>query len=61
MFRVPRAAAALLRSQHGPARMGARSMSGASEKLWGGRFEKDTDKAAVDWAESLTCDNEMVR
>jgi argininosuccinate lyase len=31
-----------------------------SGKLWGGRFEKDTDPDAVNWAESLTCDEEMV-
>ena len=32
----------------------------ASQKLWGGRFEKDTDQAVVPWAESLSCDEEMV-
>jgi len=31
-----------------------------SQKLWGGRFEKDTNEAVVPWAESLTCDEEMV-
>jgi len=34
--------------------------STGSDKLWGGRFEKDTDASAVEWAESLTCDEEMV-
>jgi len=32
----------------------------ASQKLWGGRFEKDTNESVVPWAESLTCDAEMV-
>lgn len=31
-----------------------------SAKLWGGRFEKDTDASVVSWAESLTCDEEMI-
>ena len=31
-----------------------------SQKLWGGRFEKDTDDRVVAWAESLTCDEEMI-
>lgn len=37
-----------------------RGLATSSTKLWGGRFEKDTDARAVNWAESLTCDNEMV-
>ena len=36
------------------------STTGQSGKLWGGRFEKDTNEAVVPWAESLTCDDEMV-
>jgi argininosuccinate lyase len=43
-----------------PTTMFARSASGQSEKLWGGRFEKDTNETVVPWAESLTCDEEMV-
>ena len=38
----------------------AEASSEGSGKLWGGRFEKDTDPNAVNWAESLTCDEEMV-
>ena len=39
----------------------ARFFSGAtSDKLWGGRFAKDTDTRGITWAESLTCDEEMV-
>jgi len=34
---------------------------GSSVKLWGGRFSKDTDTSAVGWAESLTCDEEMIK
>jgi len=45
-----------------PTAMFARSMcaEGQSGKLWGGRFEKDTNETVVPWAESLTCDEEMV-
>ena len=42
------------------ARARSLSSSGQSEKLWGGRFTKDTNEAVVPWAESLTCDEEMV-
>ena len=62
MYRVPRSAAALIRSSYEPIHTASRAMSGGgSVKLWGGRFEKDTDKDAVAWAESLTCDLNMVR
>jgi len=54
MKQVVRAVRPCLRQQS------VRCMGGASEKLWGGRFAKDTDKAAITWAESLTCDEEMV-
>ena len=60
MYRFPRSIPSLIWSQHGRIHIECRSMS-TSEKLWGGRFEKDTDEAAVNWAESLTCDHEMVR
>jgi hypothetical protein len=53
---------ALIRSSYEPIHSTSRAMSGGgSVKLWGGRFEKDTDKDAVAWAESLTCDLNMVR
>ena len=39
----------------------AAAAGNGSQKLWGGRFSKDTDANAVGWAESLTCDQEMVK
>ncbi len=38
-----------------------RAFSDGSGKLWGGRFAKDTDARVRDWAESLTCDAEMIK
>lgn len=32
----------------------------SSEKLWGGRFAKDTDPSVIDWTQSITVDTKMV-